>query len=645
MCGIVGLWNMNGEAAEITTLKCMIGTIRHRGPDDNGIHTEANLGLAHARLSIIDPAGGHQPMSIENGAFWITFNGEIFNYLELKEEMVRQGIRFATNSDTEVILQYYRLKGERCVEDFEGQWAFAIWDARENKLFLSRDRLGVRPLFYSMQNARFAFASEIKALLMNPDIPRELDRIALDQTFTFWSAVPPRTIFQGVHELPPAHSISIRDGVLKTYRYWQIQYSSEPVSDREAEERLFSLLVDATRLRLRADVPVGAYLSGGLDSSVVAALIRRFSGASLKVFSIRFDDPEFDEGRYQKEVGHFLGVDRHDIRCSPHLIGQVFPEAIWHAERPILRTAPAPLLLLSKLARDHDCKVVLTGEGADEMFGGYDIFKEAKIRAFWASYPDSRLRPRLLSRLYPYLPNIHAQSPQYLKTFFQVTPEDLLDPFFSHLPRWGMTSKLKMFFSDDVKEASASTSALGELERALPAGFSSWDPFHRAQYLETAFLMPGYILSSQGDRMAMAHGVETRFPFLDSRVVALAAGLPLRLKMKVLNEKYILKSCAKDLVPDSVRKRSKQPYRAPDAACFFGGARGLEYVNELLEPEQLRRDKIFNPAAVHRLIGKFQRNEAIGVRDNMAMVGILSTQLVLRQFIDRQESYRATRIA
>ena len=645
MCGIAGIWDLHGRGPEPRLLNRMIQAIRHRGPDDVGIHTEDGVGLAHARLSIIDLAGGHQPMSADNGALWITFNGEIFNYLELRSELVRKGVRFATNSDTEVILQQYRLRGERCVEDFEGQWAFAIWDARQGKLFLSRDRLGVRPLFYATREGRFAFASEIKALLVIPEISRQLNPAALDQIFTFWSSVPPATIFRDVHELPPGSSMTLQDGELKTYRYWQPDYAEEPMSEDQAGERLMGLLEDAVRLRLRANVPVGTYVSGGLDSAIVTALVRRITSGPLQAFSISFDDPEFDEASYQEELSRSLELERHEIRCSPHMIGQVFPETVWHAERPILRTAPAPLYLLAKLVRDNNYKVVLTGEGSDEMFGGYDIFKEAKIRAYWASRLDSTRRPKLLERLYPYLPNLQLQSPAYLKSFFRVSAEEAADPFFSHLPRWELTSKLKAFFSDTIKDELKSISSKSQLERSLPVSFFGWDAFRRAQYLESSLLMPGYILSAQGDRMAMAHGVEARFPFLDSRVVRLANSLPVPLKMKVLNEKYILKQCARGLIPESIRKRHKQPYRAPEASSFLSKASGLEYVDELLNPEHVRKSGIFNPTAVQNLIAKFRRGQAIGIKDNMAFLGILSTQLVVHQFINRQESYNATRIA
>jgi len=644
MCGIAGLWNLNGKAAEAHALSRMIQMIRHRGPDDCRIHTDASVGLAHARLSIIDLAGGSQPMSACDGDVWITFNGEIFNYVELREKLIGKGFCFRTSSDTEVILQNYLYKGEDCIEDFEGQWAFAIWDSGKRKLFLSRDRLGVRPLFYWYQHDTFLFASEMKALLANPLVARELDPVALDQIFTYWCAIAPRTIFKNIHELPPGHNLTISHGSAVQRRYWQLDFGEDSrvgslkqklagQSEPQVCEELTHLLTDATRLRLRADVPVGTYLSGGLDSSVVTALVRKFTHAPIETFSVAFDNPEYDETPHQKTVSRFLNLERNAVSCTSQEIGKVFPEVIWHTEQPILRTAPAPLFMLARRVRERGYKVVLTGEGADEMFGGYDIFKEAKIRLFCAAQPNSRLRPRLLSRLYPWLPNLQLQSTEYLKTFFRVSNTDISSPLFSHLPRWGLTSKLKEYFTSELREQMQPAEDLTELRSLLPSDFERWQPFHKAQYLEASLLMPGYILSSQGDRMAMAHGVESRFPFLDSRVVEFSSALPVPLKMKVLNEKYILKRFAKDLIPDSVRNRHKQPYRAPEGASFLCTEPEMEYVEELLGNAQIRANCLFKPRAVENLLAKFRRGQAIGVKDNMALVGILSTQLVMTQFI------------
>jgi asparagine synthase (glutamine-hydrolysing) len=634
MCGICGTLSLTGAGIDPELLPGMLGMLRHRGPDDTRIHADGGVGLGHTRLSIVDISGGAQPMPNPDRSLWITFNGEIFNYVELRDELIRKGHKFATASDTEVILHLYEEEGETCVSRLNGQWAFAIWDVRRRKLFLSRDRLGVRPLFYAQTAGKFFFASEIKALLACPDIGRELDFHALDQIFTFWTALPPRTAFKSVKQLPPGHSLTIENGRVRISRYWHIDFAPPadlaPDGDQRAGDELLALILDATRIRLRADVPVGAYLSGGLDSTLIAALAKRLAGEKLTTFAVRFEDAAFDESSYQREAVSFLETGHSSVLCSYGDIAAVFPEVVWHAEQPILRTAPAPLFLLSKLVRDSGFKVILTGEGADELFGGYDIFKEAKIRRFCASHPESRWRPLLLKRLYPYSESIQRQPAAYLRNFFQATSTDLESSFFSHLPRWELTRKLKLFLSESARREMSSNTAVSELEQALPPQFTSWAPFNQAEYLETMYLLPGYILSSQGDRMAMAHSVEARHPFLDYRVVEFAAKLPPRLKMKVLDQKHLLKSAARGLVPECIRKRPKQPYRAPDGRSFFDSA--TDYVEELLSPATITRDRVFDPQSVNALAAKFKSGRPTTARDDMALVGILSTQLLLERF-------------
>jgi asparagine synthase (glutamine-hydrolysing) len=635
MCGIAGMLKLAGGEVDAGLLQQMIGTIRHRGPDAQNVYANAGVGLANARLSIVDIAGGGQPMSNADGSLWITFNGEIFNHVELREELLEKGDRFATRSDTEVILHLYRDLGEDCVHRLNGQWAFAIWDARRRKLFLSRDRVGIQPLFYTTADQNFIFGSEVKAIFAIPAVSRELDLHALDQFFTFWVSLPPRTIFRNISQLPPGHSLTVEDGRVRLRQYWQPDYSAvEPTNDsatRKAEE-LLELMSDATRIRLRADIPVGAYLSGGIDSSFITALARPIADSKLRTFSVAFEDAELDESKYQREASAYLQTQHSEIRCSSREIGQVFPDVIWHTEQPVLRAGPAPLFLLSELVHRSGFKVVLTGEGADELLGGYDIFKEAKIRRFWARQPGSRSRPLLLKRLYPYMQGIQKQPGAYLANFFRADAQDAASPFFSHLPRWQLTAKLKGYFSPEVQGELADYDAYSQLQQALPSQYSRWPGFCQAQYLETAYLLPGYILSAQGDRMAMAHSVEARYPFLDHRVVEFCQKLHPALKMRVLREKYLLKEASKGMLPSGVIERPKQPYRAPDGASFLSQT-SPKYVEELLSRERIQRDGIFSPAAVISLVAKFKKGRVMGAKDNMALVGILSTQLLVQQFI------------
>lgn len=639
MCGIAGILNLNSNAPDRISadiLKGMLSSLRHRGPDEFGVYRDGQAGLGHARLSIIDLSGGQQPMANEDGTVWITFNGEIFNYLELRADLLKRGHRFSTNSDTEVIVHLYEDFGHECLKYLNGQFAFAIWDKNKRELFVARDRIGIRPLFYAHTSSRFYFASEIKGIFATGEVERCMDPIALDQVFTLWCTVPPRTAFKNIYELPPAHYLTVKDGVIEKRPYWDLDFSEvqKGLTFDDAVSGLKELLVDAVRLQLRADVPVGAYLSGGLDSSVITALIRNFTEAPLQTFSVAFEDEEYDESVHQKEMASALGTEHHEIRCSYGDISRSFPKVIWHTEKPILRTAPVPLYLLSGLVRRSGFKVVLTGEGADEVLGGYDIFRETKIREFWARNPGSNWRPLLLKRLYPYLPAFQGQPKAYRDAFFRDGLSDISDPFFSHRTRWQTASKNSLFFSDEIREQMKSISPEDDLMMSLNPDFSSWKPVARAQYIESRNLLPGYILSSQGDRMSMGNSVEGRFPFLDHRVIELCARLPLHYKIKGLNEKYILKECMKPYLPASIVKRTKQPYLAPDGKSFFNGKSEDGYVEELLSEDCIRRYGYFRPDAVRLLANKCRSGKVTGFKDNMALVGILSTQLLHRQFIE-----------
>jgi asparagine synthase (glutamine-hydrolysing) len=601
------------------------------------------VGLGHDRLSIIDLAGGLQPLANEDGSVWVVCNGEIFNYVELRAELEARGHHFRTGSDCEVIVHLYEERGPACVDAFIGQFAYALWDARRQTLLLTRDRLGVRPLFYAQVDGALVFASEIKAILAHPAMRAELDLTALDQVFTYWAALPGRTAFRGVSEVPPGHHLLADRDSLALRPYWTIDFSAEPHGPGRGEayyaEQLRALLVDAARLRLRADVPVGAYLSGGLDSSAIAAVIRRYTGNPLKTFSIAFSDRQFDEREHQERMAAALGTEHISLVCEDADIGAVFPEVVWHAETPLLRTAPAPMYLLARQVRAHGMKVVLTGEGADEFLGGYDIFKEARVRRFWAAQPDSRLRPLLLQKIYGDVTGLGGVSQAYLTAFFKQDLTAIDDACYSHRLRWRNTARLKRLFSEGTRAGLAEGAPASDLERALDGLQPEWDPLSQAQFVESRIFLSQYLLSSQGDRMAMAHAVEGRFPFLDHRLVEFAATIPPALRMKGLNEKYILKRALADLLPPAVLARTKRPYRAPIRNAFFG-PQAPEYVRELLAPDAVRQAGIFDPRAVDLLVRKTTTGP-LGEMDSMALVGVLSTQLLHHMFIaDTRQYYR-----
>ena len=387
------------------------------------------------------------------------------------------------------------------------------------------------------------------------------------------------------------------------------------------------------RLRLRADVPVGAYLSGGLDSSTVVAMIRRQRSAPLKTFSIRFEDAEFDEGSYQRALVESLGVDHTEMYISAADIAAAFPRTVWHMESPVLRTAPTPLLLLASCARAEGYKVVLTGEGADEVLAGYDLFKEGRIRRFWARDPQSRMRPALLGRLYPYLRHSPTAAPAYARRFFGTGLDRVERPGFAHLPRWQSTRRLFQFLSADMRAVVRDFDPCTRLEALLPSAIGAWPPLAQDQYIEAVTLLSGYLLCSQGDRVSLANSIEGRFPFLDHRVVEFCNRLPVRYKLMGLQEKYLLKRAMEGLVPDVIRLRAKQPYRAPDSRSFFLGHRSPDYVDDLLSPKRLRDAGYFDAKAVQGLLEKCRQGRVIGFGDNMSFIGICSTMLVHELFV------------
>ncbi len=643
MCGIVGTLNLTRQhEIEPARLRRMLSAIRHRGPDQFGLYVHqderSGVGLGSARLSIIDLGGGQQPIGNEDGTRWIVFNGEIFNYVELRPEVEALGHHMATDCDTEVILHLYEEYGPDCLHKLNGQFVFAIWDERERSLFIARDRLGVRPLHYTVQEGALIFASEIKALLCDPRVPAALDPVALDQTFTYWSPLAPRTVFEGIHTLPPGHWLRVdAQGEIAVTRYWKPEFPTEAPTEtpskQELAQQLRELLIDATRIRLRADVPVGAYLSGGLDSSTITALIHHYTGNRLETFSIAFTDAAFDERAFQERMARHLGTHHNVIEASHEDIGAVFPDVVWHVEQPILRTSPAPMYLLSKFVRQNNFKVVLTGEGADEFLGGYNIFQEAKIRRRWAAAPGSAAWPALFRKLYPYVQNYTAGGDGYLAQFFGQGLQETGSPFYSHAPRWRTTARTKRFFSPELRAVAAAAPTRTWSDVELPADFARWSPLAQAQYLEISIFLAEYLLSAQGDRVGMANSVEGRFPFLDVRVVEFCNRLPARYKLAGMQEKHLLKLAVHDLLPEEIWQRPKRPYRAPIHRSFFPGGRALEWVADSLAPRRVADAGIFDTGAVQKLVAKLERAGALGETDDMALAGILSAQLVHQQFV------------
>lgn len=649
MCGIAGAMNLTrARGTALPDLQSMLSMLTHRGPEEAGFYADGTVGLAHARLSIVGVSNGLQPIPNEDGTIWAICNGEFFNYVELRDALRARGHAFKTASDTEVLVHLYEEQGWEAVNELNGQFAFALWDSVRGCLMLGRDRIGVRPLFYTCHDGQLLFASELKALLAG-GIPRGIDRQALAQVFTTWSPLPGRTIMEGVSEVLPGHVLFATAGSaeLSAQQYWRLTFfppdalGQGSVDEYAAEIR--SSLSDATRIRLRADVPVGAYLSGGLDSTLITSLAQAQLPHQLHTFSVAFHDPAFDERAFQYQVARDLGTLHHVIECDADTIRDHVPDVVWHTEVPLLRLSPIPMYLLSKLVHEHGLKVMLSGEGADEFFGGYDIFKETLVRRFWARDPTSRLRPQLLQRIYPHSADLQSIAPEFLQRFFgqELAATDL--PYYSHLLRWQNTGRTNRFFSRELAQSLAEYRVIDEIAAGLPPDLMDWEPLARAQYLEITTFLSTYLLGSQGDRVGMAHAVECRHPFLDHRVVSLSNKIPARLKISGLRgEKYALRRAAHGLIPNEILARQKQPYRAPIRSVF--NRRPLpEYAEELLSERRLRASGLFAPEAVAILIRKVQNSPALSEIDQMAFVGVLSSQLIHSYFVEDWNTHAAAR--
>ena len=636
MCGIAGICHINGPGQiSLDTLNKMTAVLRHRGADESGIYIDDHIGLGHARLSIIDLTSGTQPIHNKNKMLWIVFNGEIFNYPELRKQLQNDGHQFYTTTDTEVVLHLYERDGLHCLDSLNGQFAFAIWDSSKKQLFLARDRMGICPLHYTIQNGYLYFASEIKSLFMEKTITREINPIALDQIFTFWAPLPNVTAFKNIYELEPGQFLQIDENNINTKKYWHFPIPSRDEqidpSPEELTEELTHLLSDAVRIRLIADVTVGSYLSGGLDSSGITALVAKHFNHDVQSFGIRFEESDFDESPYQNQLASFLNVNHKELSISNNDIASHFSEILWHAEKPILRTAPVPLFLLSKLVSENGLKVILTGEGADEIFGGYNIFKETLIRKFWARKPEDQNRADLITRIYPNIFKNPLLKKSLIK-FFAQGLDNADDPLFSHLIRWNNTKRIKTFFSDDLKKEIGDYDCIEEIRQLIPDHFDTCSSLTKAQYLESTIFLSNYLLSSQGDRVAMAHAVETRPPFLDHRIIEFMARIPSVWKILGLNEKHILKKVFKGILPKNIVDRPKNPYRAPIQQSLLA-VHNSEFIKDMLCETKIQKTGYFNAKKVHSLTQKLNAQKNINEVEGMAIAGILSTQILDDQYI------------
>ena len=639
MCGIAGFYKISANRQQqAAILRRMLTRIKHRGPDQSGIYLDNTVGLGSVRLSIVDLSSGTMPISNSDESLWIVFNGEIFNHIELREELLAQGHLFKTHSDTEVIVHLYETYGPEFVHKLNGQFAIAIWDRNKQELFLARDRVGIRPLYYTEVEDTFVFASEIKSFLEFPDLALKISPKAVSEYFTFWTSLSPGTAFEGVYEVPPGTYMVIKEGSKVQTKYWELPLVKpdgyKHTNMAEAAKAFEAVFSDAVKLRLRADVQVAAYLSGGLDSSVTTSFIKDISPENLRTFSLGFTEKDYDESAYQNVAADYFKTQHSSITCGPEDIAESFKSVVWHAEAPLLRTAPAPMGLLAKSVRGQGIKVVITGEGADELLGGYNIFKETKIRRFWAKDPGSKFRPLLLKKLYPYLPQMNNANNNVLKMFFGYKLNETASPIYSHLLRWNNTSRIKNYLSQEYRASIGDYDPIKKMEEQVGDKLDGLDPLLKAQWIEMNIFMSGYLLSSQGDRMGMAHSIEGRYPFLDHRVIEFCMGLHPDLKLNGLDEKYLLKKLMKGRLPETILERPKQAYRAPIRSTF-ASANLPAYLQEMLSRSGIEKMGIFNPEHVGQLLTKMRSDKQVSEIDNMAITAILSTQILHDLFVNR----------
>jgi asparagine synthase (glutamine-hydrolysing) len=609
MCGIAGaIWMADGPPLDVATLRRMTDVLRHRGPDDEGQYTsEVRHGQAHdplpgvalgfRRLSIIDIAGGHQPLSNEDESIWLVFNGEIYNYQELRHRLEGAGHRFRTQGDSETIVHLYEDEGIDCFRHLRGMFALAIWDANRRQLVLARDRLGKKPLVYRQEAGRLLFASELKALLEVPGVPREIDPAALDEYLTYQYVPHPGTIFRGIQKLPPASYAVYRDGRLKVDRYWTPDFQTQIDRPRaEYIERVRHELTEAVRLRLQADVPLGAFLSGGVDSSIVVALMKRLTQQPVKTFSIGFPVPEYDESDHAREVARHLGTEHQEFRVEPNAV-EVLSRLVWHYDEPFGDSSAIPTWYVSRLTRQH-VTVSLTGDGGDELFAGYPRYRAVRVGQWFDRLPQS-LRRLVASPLWQRLPASGRQK----------CPRRRFKRLVASLARAPERRYLDWMaiFDEGRRAALYSDEFLARLPDADPFDFlkvafarvSRRDQVTAASLVDLLTYLPCDLMTKV-DIASMAHGLECRAPFLDHHVVELAADMPLRLKYRRGRGKRILREAFGHLLPASVFRRPKMGFGVPLDHWFRHELRDFTR-QVLLDPSTLGLG-YFRPAAIERLL-------------------------------------------
>lgn len=612
MCGIVGFVNADGRAVDREILGRMNDAIIHRGPDDQGVHVSGSLAIGMRRLAIIDIGGGHQPMFSSDNRYSIVFNGEIYNFLELRNQLEAEGERFDTDCDTEVLLRLFQLKGADCLQGLRGMFAFAVWDSVQRELFIARDRVGKKPLLYAhLSNGDLVFGSEFQSLLKHPGISREIDPDAIDSYMSFLAVPAPRTAFRDIRKLEPGHWMRWKAGRIRTERYWQPDFSSKiSISETEAVEETTRILEESTRLRMISDVPLGAFLSGGVDSSIVAALMARQTHTPIKTFSIGFEEQDYSELKYARMVARHIGAEPHEFVVRPNAM-ELIPTLVDHYGEPYADSSAIPTFYVARETRKH-VTVALNGDGGDESFAGYERHAAMLIAEWYRRIPNP-LRKIFIESIVAMLPGSELKRSRFrdLKRFIKAANLPISERYF----RWTSSfpqEELDELYTDSFKRSLTGTGAQSVQATWLEAGAGK---SHRG-ILDSVLLtdLMTYLptdLLVKVDIATMANSLEARSPFLDHKVIEFAASLPENIKMSRFQTKSLLKKVAANLVPREAVYRKKMGFGVPIGDWFRGEMKG--FVREILLSEKSLKRGVIRPETLRRYVDEhtsFKRDHA-----------------------------------
>jgi asparagine synthase (glutamine-hydrolysing) len=600
MCGICGFVNLDGSPADKIIVRQMADTIRHRGPDDEGYYVDGPVALGARRLSIIDLEGGHQPITNEDESVWIVFNGELYNFAELRSQLQDRGHTFRTGADTEVVLHAYEEWGSGALERFNGMFAFAIWDGARRRLLLARDHAGIKPLYYGRMGTTFLFGSELKALLRHPAATRSVDVSALDQYLTYMYVPTPASIVQGISKLPPGHTLTWEDGRTTLRRYWDhvLHHPDRaPISEKQASRLVLDAVTESVHKELVSDVPVGVLLSGGIDSSAVAALMSRQMGTQLDSFSIAFDDPSFDESGFARRVADQLGTNHHELTVAAPMMLEVVPRILDILDEPMADASVIPSYVLAGFAREH-VKVTLGGDGGDELFAGYSTMQAHRLTEYYRRLPGS-IRRSVIPMLVNRLPVSHDNLSFDYKAKRFVAAAEM--PLAIRHHRW-----LGCFFEEEkqqllmpeIREQLHSTSAFAILDEHLRHADGN-DPLDQILYLDMKMYMEGDILVKV-DRASMGNSLESRVPLLNRSLIDTVQQLPIDLKLRRFTRKYIFRKAMQGILPNDIINRPKKGFGIPMARWLNGELRPL--LEDQLDEGRIRRDGFFHYPYVRALI-------------------------------------------